>query len=67
LIASGGSSSLNLWPERTSRWGGAAVFLEVHEQPERALSDGPNALRLDRLADLIRRLSHLDALVKSWR
>jgi 2-dehydro-3-deoxyphosphooctonate aldolase (KDO 8-P synthase) len=29
-----------------------AVFVEVHEAPERALSDGPNALRLDRLAAL---------------
>ena len=28
------------------------VFLEVHEAPERALSDGANALRLDRLAGL---------------
>ena len=26
-----------------------AVFLEVHEDPSRAKSDGPNALRLDRL------------------
>jgi 2-dehydro-3-deoxyphosphooctonate aldolase (KDO 8-P synthase) len=29
-----------------------AVFVEVHEAPERALSDGPNALRLDRLGIL---------------
>jgi 2-dehydro-3-deoxyphosphooctonate aldolase (KDO 8-P synthase) len=28
------------------------VFVEVHEQPERALSDGPNALRLDKLSEL---------------
>lgn len=28
------------------------VFLEVHEAPERALSDGPNALRLDLLGSL---------------
>ncbi len=28
------------------------VFLEVHEEPARALSDGANALRLDRLAAL---------------
>jgi 2-dehydro-3-deoxyphosphooctonate aldolase (KDO 8-P synthase) len=28
------------------------VFVEVHEEPARALSDGPNALRLDRLAAL---------------
>ncbi len=29
-----------------------AVFIEVHEAPERALSDGANALRLDRLPAL---------------
>jgi 2-dehydro-3-deoxyphosphooctonate aldolase (KDO 8-P synthase) len=33
-----------------------AVFVEVHEAPERALSDGPNALRLDLLAPLWRKL-----------
>jgi 2-dehydro-3-deoxyphosphooctonate aldolase (KDO 8-P synthase) len=43
------------------------VFLEVHDQPERALSDGPNALRLDRLDSLLVRLQEIDALVKGWR
>jgi 2-dehydro-3-deoxyphosphooctonate aldolase (KDO 8-P synthase) len=33
-----------------------AVFLEVHEEPSRAKSDGANALRLDRLEPLIRKL-----------
>jgi len=33
-----------------------ALFVEVHESPERALSDGPNALRLDLLAPLLARL-----------
>ncbi len=42
------------------------IFLEVHEQPERALSDGPNALRLDLLPELLARLRQLDALVKPW-
>jgi 2-dehydro-3-deoxyphosphooctonate aldolase (KDO 8-P synthase) len=42
-----------------------ALFVEVHDQPERALSDGPNALRLDLLPELWRRLRALDALVKS--
>ncbi len=32
------------------------VFVEVHEEPERALSDGPNALRLDRLGALWEKL-----------
>jgi 2-dehydro-3-deoxyphosphooctonate aldolase (KDO 8-P synthase) len=41
------------------------LFLEVHEAPERALSDGANALRLDALESLWTRLRKLDALVKS--
>jgi 2-dehydro-3-deoxyphosphooctonate aldolase (KDO 8-P synthase) len=42
-----------------------ALFVEVHEAPERALSDGPNALRLDRLGGLLERLRRLDSVVKS--
>ena len=30
-----------------------AVFMEVHERPEKALSDGPNALPLDRMQALL--------------
>ncbi len=41
------------------------VFVEVHDQPEKALSDGANALRLDLLRDFWRRLAAIDALVKS--
>jgi 2-dehydro-3-deoxyphosphooctonate aldolase (KDO 8-P synthase) len=32
------------------------VFMEVHENPDRALSDGPNAYRLGRLKGLLKRL-----------
>jgi 2-dehydro-3-deoxyphosphooctonate aldolase (KDO 8-P synthase) len=32
------------------------LFVEVHDHPERALSDGANALRLDRLEALLRRV-----------
>jgi 2-dehydro-3-deoxyphosphooctonate aldolase (KDO 8-P synthase) len=42
------------------------VFLEVHEAPERALSDGANALRLDLLAPLLVRLAELDRLTRPW-
>jgi 2-dehydro-3-deoxyphosphooctonate aldolase (KDO 8-P synthase) len=41
-----------------------AVFLEVHEDPERALSDGPNSYRLDKLEALLRELKRLDAIAK---
>jgi 2-dehydro-3-deoxyphosphooctonate aldolase (KDO 8-P synthase) len=38
------------------------VFVEVHEEPERALSDGPNALRLDRLGALWEKLQAIHRL-----
>jgi len=37
-----------------------AVFMEVHEEPSRARSDAANALRLDKLEALIRRLQRID-------
>jgi 2-dehydro-3-deoxyphosphooctonate aldolase (KDO 8-P synthase) len=43
-----------------------AIFLEVHDQPARALSDGSNALPLDRLPQLLAKLRALAKLVRSW-
>jgi 2-dehydro-3-deoxyphosphooctonate aldolase (KDO 8-P synthase) len=40
------------------------VFLEVHEEPSRALSDAQNALRLDRLAPLLNQLIAIDAIAR---
>jgi 2-dehydro-3-deoxyphosphooctonate aldolase (KDO 8-P synthase) len=40
------------------------VFLEVHEHPARAKSDAQNALRLDLLEPLLRRLQAIDAIAK---
>jgi 2-dehydro-3-deoxyphosphooctonate aldolase (KDO 8-P synthase) len=37
------------------------LFMEVHENPARALSDGPNAYRLGRLKALLKRLLAIDA------
>jgi len=44
-----------------------AVFMEVHEQPERALSDGPNALPLARMQALLNTLRDIHGLVHSHR
>ena len=44
--------------------GVAAVFLEVHEDPDHALSDGPNSYRLDELEVLLRELKRIDAIAK---
>jgi 2-dehydro-3-deoxyphosphooctonate aldolase (KDO 8-P synthase) len=43
----------------------AGVFVEVHEAPQRALSDGANALKLDLLPSLLAQLRRLDHVVKS--
>jgi len=40
------------------------LFLEVHEEPSRAKSDAQNALRLDKLEPLLRRLLAIDQIVK---
>jgi len=40
--------------------GVAGVFVEVHDSPETALSDGPNALRLDLLPRFLKKLRLLD-------
>jgi 2-dehydro-3-deoxyphosphooctonate aldolase (KDO 8-P synthase) len=37
------------------------LFMEVHENPARALSDGPNAYRLGRLEGLLKRLLRVQA------
>jgi 2-dehydro-3-deoxyphosphooctonate aldolase (KDO 8-P synthase) len=47
--------------------GADGVFLEVHRDPQKALSDGPNALALDRLPALLRELAALHRVVRDDR
>ncbi len=44
----------------------AGIFIEVHNDPAKALSDGANALRAQLLPDFWKRLTTLDKIVKSW-
>ena len=44
--------------------GVAAVFIETHEDPDSAPSDGPNMIPLDQMADLVRTLMAFDRLAK---
>ena len=59
-------------PSTSSRWRAAgvaagvdAVFMEVHRTRARAKSDAANALRLDLLEALLRRLVELDRIAKA--
>ena len=40
------------------------IFMEVHENPEKALCDGPNSIKLDELPGLLKKLKAIDAIVK---
>ena len=42
------------------------IFLETHDNPEAALSDGANALPLSQLARLLKRLKELSTLIRNW-
>ena len=44
--------------------GVAGVFMETHPDPDRALSDGPNAWPLSRMRELLETLMELDAATK---
>jgi 2-dehydro-3-deoxyphosphooctonate aldolase (KDO 8-P synthase) len=44
--------------------GVAGIFMETHPDPAKALSDGPNAWPLDRMASLLSTLVELDVAVK---
>ena len=42
------------------------IFLETHDNPSQALSDGPNALPLSQLSTLVKRLKQISTVVRSW-
>jgi 2-dehydro-3-deoxyphosphooctonate aldolase (KDO 8-P synthase) len=42
----------------------AAVFMECHEDPDNAPSDGPNMIKLDDLSDILKDMVAIDGIVK---
>ena len=42
----------------------AGVFVETHQDPDYAPSDGPNMVRLDKLKSLLEDLVAIDGIVK---
>ena len=43
--------------------GADAVFMEIHPDPDKALCDGPNSLRLDDAEKIIRQLSMIRKII----
>jgi 2-dehydro-3-deoxyphosphooctonate aldolase (KDO 8-P synthase) len=44
--------------------GVAGLFIETHQDPDRAPSDGPHMVPLEDMEGLLRRLMALDAIAK---
>jgi 2-dehydro-3-deoxyphosphooctonate aldolase (KDO 8-P synthase) len=42
----------------------AGVFMECHEDPDNAPSDGPNMIKLDNLKNILKELIAIDEIVK---
>ena len=45
--------------------GVAGVFIETHQDPDNAPSDGPNMVPLDKLESLLKQLTDIDSLIKT--
>ncbi|MDG1286513.1 MAG: 3-deoxy-8-phosphooctulonate synthase [Rickettsiales bacterium] len=45
--------------------GVAALFMETHEDPDNAPSDGPCMMRLDEMEETLKRLQEIDSIIKS--
>ena len=43
-----------------------ALFVEVHEDPDQALCDGPNSISLDFLSELLMQIRKIDDIVKEF-
>lgn len=64
--ASGGQREFAPLMARTAvSMGISAVFIETHEDPDRAPSDGPNMIYLDKMPALLKTLMAFDTLAKS--
>lgn len=46
--------------------GVSAVFMEVHNDPKNAFSDGPNSVELDKLKEILKDLKRIDKAVKGY-
>jgi 2-dehydro-3-deoxyphosphooctonate aldolase (KDO 8-P synthase) len=63
--ASGGQREFasHSFPRSIGHWC-AALFIETHEDPDKAPSDGPNMLPISQLPALLKQFRAIDSLIK---
>ena len=65
--SSGGQREFIDWLSRAATAVGiAALFIETHDDPDNAPSDGPNMLQIDKLESLLDKIIKIDDLIKSY-
>jgi 2-dehydro-3-deoxyphosphooctonate aldolase (KDO 8-P synthase) len=42
------------------------LYIEVHENPEKALCDGPNSLRISEVPSLLKKIKKISAISRKW-
>ncbi|MEE2773681.1 MAG: 3-deoxy-8-phosphooctulonate synthase [Pseudomonadota bacterium] len=65
-FSSGQSKYVPILAQAACAVGIAAVFLETHDNPKNAPSDGPNMIPLNKLRPLISKLRKIDHIVKNF-
>jgi len=66
-VCSGGDRDMVPYLLRASVGAGVdGIFMEVHPEPEKALCDGPNSLRLSDLEGLLKQVIKIDKVVKGY-
>jgi 2-dehydro-3-deoxyphosphooctonate aldolase (KDO 8-P synthase) len=63
--AAASANSSSRWPRRPLATGIAGLFIETHEDPDNAPSDGPNMIPLDQMEGLLTRLMAIDEAAKA--
>ena len=58
-------NSFHLLARAAVSCGISGIFMETHPNPKEALSDGPNAVPLNEMNNLLETLKELDQIVKS--
>ena len=64
-VSSGGDAGMIPYLARAAAGCGVdGIFMEVHENPDRALCDGPNMVKLENVEEMLKQIIQIDMVVK---
>ena len=63
-VSGGNRENVPYYSNAAVTLGIAGIFMEVHENPDKAPSDGPNMIRLDKLKNILKDIVKIDQFIK---